>query len=81
MKKVFPAFSLGLVDNFGGFMTSIDLLLSISVYCSTEAISSAHFGLRVRSHPRFRFLAGFRFSDVSCCSLDENVFEKKGSKR
>ena len=62
-------------------MTSIDLLLSISVYCSTEAISSAHFGLRVRSHPRFRFLAGFRFSDVSCCSLDENVFEKRGSKR
>ena len=46
-------------------MASIYPLLLILMYCLTETIPSADFGTDVRSHPRFRLLAGFRFCNVS----------------
>ena len=81
LKKIFPAFCLDLVDSFGGFTTSIYPLLSILMRCSMEAIQSADFGTDLRIHPRFRLLAGFRFSNVSCCSWDENIIEVRDSNR
>ena len=36
LKKIFPTFCLGLVGNLLGFMTGIDPLLSILMYCPTE---------------------------------------------
>ena len=68
LENIFSTFCLGLVDRLGSFTTTVNPLLVILMYCLTEAISSEDFGSPVWSHPRFRFLAGFRFSNVSCSS-------------
>ena len=68
LENIFSTFYLGLVDRLGSFTTTVNPILVILMYCSTDAISSEDFGSAVWSHPRFRFLAGFRFSNVSCWS-------------
>ena len=65
LEKVFPTFCFGLVDCLGSFTTSVIPLLAILMDRLTEAISVADFGSHMWSYPRFRSLAGFRFSDVS----------------
>ena len=67
LEEIFPTFCFGLVDSFGGFTASINPLLLILMYCPTDAISSTDFRSHVRSHPRFRFLARFRFHCVIYC--------------
>ena len=77
----FPTFCLGLVDCLVSFTTSVYPLLAILMDCLTEAISVADFGLHMKSHPRFRSLAGFRFSGVSSSYRDEDVIEARNLKR
>ena len=81
LKEIFPTFYFGLIDSLGGFMASIHQLLSILMYCPTEVISSMDFGSHMWNHPRFRFLTRFSFSDVCCCSWDENVIEMRYTNR
>ena len=81
LKEIFPTFCLGLVDSLGRFTASIDPFLSFLMDCPTEAILSTDFGLHVLSHPRFRFLARFCFSNVHCRRRNENVIETRYTKR
>ena len=81
LEKIFATFCLGLVDSLGSFTTCINPLLVILMDRSSEPILGADFGSHVWSHPRFRFLAGFRFSNVSSCGRDEDVIEACNSKR
>ena len=81
LEKIFPAFWLGLINCLGSFTTSAYPLLAILMDRLAEAILSADFGSHVWSHPRFRSLAEFWFSDVSSCDRDENFIEARSSKR
>ena len=75
LEKIFPTFCFGLIDRLIGFTTSVYPLLVILMDRLMEAISVADFGSHMWSHPRFRSLAGFRFSNVS------SVIEVINSKR
>ena len=74
-EKVFPTFCLGIVDSLGSFTASVNSLLSILMDHSAKSISSAVLGSHVWSHPRFRLLTGFIFSNIF------HVIEARNSKR
>ena len=74
--EIFLTFCLGLVDCLGSFTTSIYPLLAILMDHLSEAISVAVFGSHMWSHPRFRSLAGFRFSDMSAAEMRMSLKQK-----
>ena len=81
LEKIFPTFCFGLVDLLVSFTTSVYSLLVILMDHLMEAISVADFGSHMWSHPRFRSLAGFRFSNMSSSCRDLDAIEARNSKR
>ena len=75
LEKIFPTFCYGLIDLLVSFTTTVYPLLVILMDPLMEAISVVDFGSHMWSHPRFRSLAGFRFSNVN------SVIEVINSKR
>ena len=67
-------------------ITSWRIFLQLNVLASLIASLAlrqavADFGSPMWSHPRFRSLTGFRFSNVSSSCRDEDVIEARNSKR
>ena len=81
MEKVFPTFCFCLVDHLGRFATGVFPLLAILMDRLSEAISVADFRSYMRIHPRFRFLAGFGFTDVSSSCRDKDFIEARDPER
>ena len=81
LEKIFPTFCFGLVDCVVSLTTSVYSLLTILMDRLMEAISVADFGSHMWSHPRFRYLAGFRFSNVSSSCRHQDLIEARNSKR
>ena len=70
MEETFSALCFGLVDRLVSFTTSAYPLLAILMARLTEAISVADFGSHTSTHPRFRSLTEFRFSNGSSSCRD-----------